>query len=313
MKVYRGLERFEKNNNTIVTIGTYDGVHLGHQKILSRLNEIAAAEKGESLVLTLWPHPKMVLFPDNHNTKLLTTLDEKTALLSEKGIDNLVIAEFTNAFSQLSARQFVEKVLVEKLGTKKLVIGYDHHFGNNREGNLEFLKSVAPEYHFEIEEIPKQTVDENAISSTKIREALQKGDVATACRYLGRYYAINGKVKKGRQLGKTIGYPTANIEVPENYKLIPAEGIYATEVFYQGTKYYGMMSIGWNPTVSGNEKTIEVNIFDFDKEIYGESLTINFVEKLREEEKFENLDGLITQLKHDKADTCRIFNIQTSH
>lgn len=300
MKVYHTLESFEPLPNAIVTSGTFDGVHQGHRKILSRLKEIGAQQAGETVVLTFWPHPRMVVSEDSHGLQLLSTIEEKTELFRALGIDHLIISPFTRAFSELSPTEFIQQVLVDRIGTKKFVIGYDHRFGRNREGSFDFLQAVAPDFGFEVEEIPRQDIEELAISSTRIRRALLASDIAEATDLLGRPYQFSGVVVKGKQIGRTIGYPTANIEVKENYKLIPANGVYAVKVHYRETLYGGMLNIGVRPTVDGTYRTIEVNIFDFHQDIYGEQLTIELVTYIRSEKKFKNLNELMGQLATDK-------------
>ena len=306
MKVYIGLETFEHIPNAIVTSGTFDGVHFGHQKILLRLKEIAKNEKGQSVVITYWPHPRFVLFPEQDDMRLLSTLEEKIFLLKDFGIQHLLVVNFTKEFSQLSSLEFVQKILIEKVGIKRLVIGYDHRFGRNREGSFDYLKENAPNFGFTLEEIPKQELQEVAVSSTKIRQALSNHDIKTANKYLTRQYHISGKIVKGRKLGRNIGYPTANIAIEENYKLIPANGIYAVKVAHDGCTYSGMLNIGFRPTIKYLRiKTIEVHIFDFNKEIYAEIITIHFVKYLRSEQKFESLEALKMQLGKDKIEAIR--------
>lgn len=296
----------------MVTTGTFDGVHLGHLQIINRLIEVAERTEGETVLLTFSPHPRRVLFPNDKSLKLLNTEEEKIALLKKAGIENLIIYPFTKEFSELSSSDFIKSILVEKIKTKKLVIGYDHHFGKNREGNFENLKKHGPEYGFEVEEIPVKDIDEVNVSSSKIRAGLMNGDIETANKYLGYEYSLRGKVVKGKQLGKELGYPTANIEVNDDNKLIPKTGIYAVRVKYKNQDLSGMMSIGFNPTVGGEKQTIEVNIFDFNKDIYGEELTVSFVGKLREEEKFDSLDALKLQMKNDEMRSLEILKINTA-
>ena len=248
----------------------------------------------------------MVLFPD-HRQVLLNTLEEKTELLEKAGIDHLIVHPFTREFSMLSSKDFIEGVLVEKLGTKKLVIGYDHHFGKNREGSFEHLQRFGPVYGFEVEEIPAREIDHVGVSSTRIRNALQTGDVQTARAFLGYNYPLSGTVVKGRQLGRTIGFPTANLRVNDPYKLVPADGVYAVWVKRGNAVHKGMMSIGMNPTVDGKERTIEVNLLDFDADLYGETLTLGFVQRLRDEEKFDGLEALKTQLAKDREMTLAVL------
>ena len=288
-----------KVKSPVVTTGTFDGVHVGHQKIIARLKEVAKQGSGEIVVLTFYPHPRMVLHPDDHELKLLSTESEKQKLLEYFGVQHLVIQSFTKQFSRLSSVNFIRDILINKIGTKKLVIGYNHHFGRNREGSFEHLKEYGPVYGFEVEEIPAKDIDNIEVSSTKIRKALQQGDIKTANTFLGYEYCITGRVVKGKQLGRELGYPTANLVIDDRYKLIPADGIYVVKVKLGGAEKNGMMSIGLNPTVNGGSRTIEVNIFEFDKEIYGEELTVNFIEKIRDEKKFENLEQLKDQLAQD--------------
>lgn len=312
MKIYRGIENFVKLPHAVVTSGTFDGVHIGHQKVLTRLNEIAKTcpeqgegTKGQSVVITFWPHPRLVLFPEEKDLKLLSTLEEKQRIL-QNDIDHLIIINFSKKFAQLSSEDFIKDILVEKIGTKKLVIGYNHRFGKNREGDFEHLKANAAVYGFEIEEIPRQVIDNIAISSTKIRKALLAGDVQTARHYLDRPYSITGKVVRGDHLGRKLGFPTANIQLDEVTKLIPADGVYAVRVeTHKKLNHDGMMNIGHKPTVSGVNKTLEVNIFDFNNEIYGEQITISFIERIREERKFSDVNKLKEQLVKDKAEALK--------
>jgi riboflavin kinase/FMN adenylyltransferase len=307
MKVYTKIEDFKGVKNPIVTTGTFDGVHLGHQKIISRLKDVAAQENGETVLLTFYPHPRMVLFPDDNELKLLNTQQEKIALLENCGVGHLIIYPFTKEFSRLTSVEFVRNILVNSIKTKRLVIGYNHHFGRNREGSFEHLKEFGPLYGFDVEEIPAKDIDSIEVSSTKIRNALQIGDVETATMYLGREYFLTGKVVAGKQLGRTIGYPTANIVVEDKYKLIPADGVYAVKVGHKGKLFSGMLNIGNNPTVIGKGRSVEVNIFDFNETIYGDELTVHFVKRLRDELKFANLDELKFALAADKENSLRVL------
>lgn len=306
MKVYRSIEEFENKGNAIVTTGTFDGVHFGHQKIIARLKEVANLYKGESVIITFFPHPRLVLFPEDNDLKLINTLEEKIELLENAGIDHLIIIPFTKEFSRLSSLEFIQQIIVEKIGTKKLVIGYDHHFGKNREGSFEHLKHYAPEYGFEVEEIPEQDINDVAVSSTKIRNAILKGDFKTANNYLGYPFSLRGIVIKGNQIGRTIGYPTANIQVPESYKLIPGDGIYAVKVEVDNSTYTGMLYIGNRPVINGHERVIEVNIFDFNKDIYNEHVKIEFHQYIRGDKKLNGLDELKAALAADEV-ACRAF------
>jgi riboflavin kinase/FMN adenylyltransferase len=274
MKIYHGIDDFARLPNAVVTSGTFDGVHVGHTKILSRLREIASKTGGETVVITFWPHPRLVLHPEDMSLKLLNTFEEKAELLKAQGINHLIRIPFTKEFSQLTSEQFITEILVKTIGTKKLVIGHDHHFGKNREGSFDQLVVNGPKYGFEVEEIPRQDVDHVGVSSTKIRKALEGGDIKTATHFLGHNYSITGRVIMGDKLGRILGFPTANIEIETSYKLIPADGIYAVVIGYGNRRFKGMLYIGNRPTVDGVKRNIEVNIFDFSKDIYGESLTI---------------------------------------
>ncbi len=303
MKVYHSLEEFQKIDNAIVTQGTFDGVHMAHRAILAQVNMLAEEMGGESVLITYDPHPRMVLFPDDHNLQLLNTLEEKISLLEAQGLKHLLVLPFTKNFSRMSSLEFIRDILVNAIGTKKLVIGYNHRFGKNREGSFEHLKEFAPTYGFQIQEISAQDVDEISVSSTRIREALKLGDVQKAARFLGSNYFLSGTVVEGKKLGRTIGYPTANILIEAPHKLIPADGVYAVKVKGNFGNYHGMLNIGNNPTVAGKGRSIEVNIFDFSETIYNQSITIEFVDKLRNELKFPSLDALKTQLHYDKLQT----------
>lgn len=302
MKIYHGIDDFTKLDNAVVTSGTFDGVHVGHQRILSRVCELARRRSGESVVITFWPHPRLVLHPEQSDLKLLNTFEEKAILLKEQGIGHLIRIPFTKEFSQLSSEQFIRQVLVETIGTSVLVIGYDHHFGKNREGSFDQLKANAPRYGFEVEEIPRQEVDQIGVSSTRIRHALESGDIETAKHFLGRPYSLSGRVVAGDKLGRLMGYPTANIEIDTRHKLVPMDGIYAATVQRGSCTYGGMLYIGNRPTINGTKKNIEVNIFDFDQDIYGEELTVHIQQFIRSDEKFSDLDALKTQLGKDKQD-----------
>lgn len=300
MKIYHSLDDFTRLNYGVVTSGTFDGVHLGHQKILHRLQEISNKNNGESVVITFWPHPRMILRPTDLSLKLLNTFEEKAELLRQQNIDHLIRIPFTKEFSQLTSQEFITNILVKTIGTKKLVIGYDHRFGKNREGSFDQLKLNGPTYGFDVEEIPQQDIDHVAVSSSKIRKALESGDIDTATHFLGRPYSLTGRVIKGDKLGRVLGFPTANIDLDAHDKLIPTEGIYAVRVTYEKTVYGGMLYIGTRPTVDGSKRSIEVNIFNFEKEIYGESLQVSFIKLLRMDSKFHDLESLKEQLHKDK-------------
>ncbi len=300
MKVYRSLEEFTRLDNAIVTTGTFDGVHYGHQKIISRLEELAKQYAGESVIITFFPHPRLVLFPEDNDLKLINTLDEKIELLEKSGIDHLLIIPFTKEFSRLSSLEFIQQILVDKIGTKKLVIGYDHHFGKNREGSFEHLKHYSTEYGFEVEEIPEQDINDVAVSSTKIRNAILDGNVTVANKYLGYNFSLRGIVKKGDQIGRTLGFPTANISLAESYKIIPTDGIYAVNVFLEDRKLQGMLYIGDRPTVQGKSKVIEVNIFDFSEDVYDQLIKVEFLQYIRGDKYFNSLEELKDALAKDE-------------
>jgi riboflavin kinase/FMN adenylyltransferase len=306
VKVYRDISSFENKGNAVVTTGTFDGVHIGHKRIIARLKEVAQQINGESVIITFFPHPRLVLFPEDNDLKLINTLEEKIELLEKAGIDHLIIIPFTKEFSRLSSLEFIQQILVDKIGTKKLVIGYDHHFGKNREGTFEHLKHYAPEYGFEVEEIPEQDINDVAVSSTKIRNAILEGDFRIANSYLGHAFTLRGTVTRGDQIGRTIGYPTANINVPETYKLIPGEGIYAVALNVNNHPYKGMLYIGNRPTVNGLNKVIEVNIFDFNADIYDETIEITFHQYIRGDKKLNGLEELKAALAADEI-ACRAF------
>lgn len=301
MKVYSSISQFTALNKAAVTTGTFDGVHIGHKKILDRLNRTAHTIAGESVLLTFFPHPRMVLQPEV-DLKLLNTQEEKIELLRQTGLNHLIIHPFTESFSRTSSLDFVRNILVEQLGAKKLVIGYDHHFGRNREGSFEHLKEYGPVYGFEVEEIPAQEVEDTAVSSTKIRKALNSGHIHEANDYLGYTYSLSGNVIRGAQNGSAMGFPTANIQISESYKLIPGEGAYAIEAQLEDGKWYkGMCNIGRRPTFNGRSLSIEAHLFDFHDDLYGQLLKLRFYRKLRGEVKFENIQALKTQLAQDES------------
>lgn len=307
MKIYDNFNDFQPIPHAVVTIGTFDGVHLGHQKILNRLRVLADQSHGETVLITFWPHPRMVLRPDSHNIRLLSTFEEKNRLLEEFGVDHLVSIPFTKAFSETSSEEFIHHILIEKIQTKILVIGYDHKFGKGREGGFEHLHANQEKYGFELEEIPREDIDSIGISSTKIRQALENGDIVSANNFLGRPYALRGKVVQGRQIGRSIGFPTANIEIADENKLIPSDGAYIVQVSVEGKTVNGMLNIGHRPTLSGLNKTIEVHLFDFDRSIYGVDIDIFFLDFLRPEMKFSGLPELTEQLNRDRILARKFF------
>lgn len=297
MKIKKASD-YKLISNSVVTIGTFDGVHVGHKKIIKRLVKIADAENLQAIVLTFFPHPRMVVQNDT-NIKMLNTIDEKTKLLEAEGIDHLVVKKFTKEFSRLSAQDYVRDVLVEKLHVKHIIIGYDHHFGRNRTANINDLKAFGEIYDFKVTEISAHEINEVAVSSTKIRSALSDGDLKTANTFLGYNFMLTGTVVNGKGLGKKLDYPTANIKIEEPYKLIPKNGVYVVKAHIEGKTVFGMMNIGTNPTVDGKNRSIEVHFFDFSKDIYGIQIEIEILERLRDEQKFESLEVLKNQLSKD--------------
>ena len=299
MKIIRSIAAFDSSEKTIVTIGTFDGIHIGHKKILKNLISTAKKEGKKSVLLTFFPHPRMVLQKDK-TILLLNTLDEKSILLKKMGLDYLIIHPFSKEFSRLTALDFVRDILVNTLNTSRLIIGYDHHFGKNREGNIHQLKEYSSLYDFNIQEIPAQDIDDVSVSSTKIRTALKEGNLKIANNYLGYQYMLSGIVVRGKQLGGTIGFPTANIEVEESYKLVPSSGVYVIRTRINSIEFYGIMNIGFNPTVLGKHQTIEAHLFNFSEDLYGKKITITLIHFLREEQKFNSVDELVDQLNIDK-------------
>jgi riboflavin kinase/FMN adenylyltransferase len=301
LRIFNDLDTIGEIQNPVVTIGTFDGVHLGHQKILHTLKNEAESVQGESVLLTFYPHPRMVLFPESHGLKLLQTQAEKIDKLEKNGLQNLVVYPFSFEFSRLTALEFIRDILVNKLHVRKIVIGYDHQFGKNREGSIAYLKDIADTYEFEVIEIPAQDIDEVNVSSTKIREALLQGDVQRANMFLGETYQLSGTVIRGKALGRTIGFPTANIDVNSDLKLIPGIGVYAVEVLVDGQVYRGMLNIGLRPTVvSSDVVNLEVHILDFHQDIYDKNITVRFMDRVRDEQKFESVEALKEQLKNDE-------------
>jgi riboflavin kinase/FMN adenylyltransferase len=299
LKSYNNLDSYpKKNSKSVITIGSFDGVHVGHQSILKKIISYSASNNCESVVLTFFPHPRMVLQGDD-SIKLLNTLKEKAKLFSKIGLNNLIIHPFDKEFSRLSAEDFVKNILVEKLNIQKIIIGYDHRFGRNRSANIEDLIAFGEKYDFEVEQISAQEISEISVSSTKIRKFLSEGEVETSNKFLDYPYFITGKVVKGNQIGRTINFPTANIEIPENYKLIPKDGVYIVSCNIESFNYFGMANIGTNPTVSGLEQKIEVHFFSFNKDIYNLEIQVDFHHRIRDEIKFDSLNDLKEQLNKD--------------
>ena len=299
MEIVHSIFDFNPTQQTFVTIGTFDGVHIGHQKIIEKLVHQAKQENKKSVLLTFFPHPRMVLQKEA-SIKLLNTIEERSELLSKTGLDYLIIHPFSIEFSRLKALDFVRDILVNKLNTCKLIIGYDHHFGKNREGNIEQLTEYSHMYDFTVEEIPAQDIDSVAVSSTKVRRALENGELKTANNYLGYNYTLQGVVTTGEKLGSKIGYPTANLHLKEDYKLIPKNGVYIVKSVLEGKLVYGMMNIGVRPTVEGAYQTIETHFFDFSGDLYNKELTIEMLYFLREEQKFDSVEKLVEQLQKDE-------------
>jgi riboflavin kinase/FMN adenylyltransferase len=308
LKIHRDLNNFDAQN-PVLTIGTFDGVHLGHRKIIDRLNALSKKMNGESVIFTFDPHPRKVVAPEESSLRLLTTLEEKILLFEQSGIDHLIIYPFTPEFAQMSYEQFVEKILIDQIHTRYLVVGYDHKFGKNRQGDFEFLQNCAEKFDFHVEKLDVLLMNESNISSTKIREAIQLGDFETANAYLGYPFALHGTIVEGQKLGRKIQFPTANVETSDPDKIIPGYGVYVVSVSICDQTYRGMLNIGSRPTVNHNadNRSIEVHILDFDSDIYGNPIKITFFKKLREEQKFDSLDALKAQLTKDKTETLNFF------
>jgi riboflavin kinase/FMN adenylyltransferase len=307
LKIFHSIKSFSAGSQTVVTIGTFDGVHLGHRKILEQITKSAQELNCESLVLTFFPHPRMVLQEDTE-MKQLNTLQEKIELLDNLGVDNLVVHPFDKEFSRLTAEEFVREVLIDVFKVKKIIIGYDHRFGRNRTANIDDLIQFGETYDFEVEQISAKEINEVSVSSTKVRNALLEGNVELAATYLGYNYSLTGTVSKGKQLGRTIGYPTANIKISESYKLIPSNGVYVAKAIIDMATVYGMMNIGTRPTVDGTYQTIEINLFDFDQDIYDQKITVFLLKRMRAEQKFDSIDSLKNQLGADKINAQDYIN-----
>ncbi|MBP6334830.1 MAG: bifunctional riboflavin kinase/FAD synthetase [Bacteroidia bacterium] len=308
MKIYNSIEEFSKLANAIVTIGTFDGVHEGHLQIIHRLKELADQQTGETVVLTFFPHPRMVLQPDDNGMKLITSMEERKTLLRKNGIQHLIIQPFDKEFSRLSAVEFVRDILVQKIGMKTMVIGYDHQFGRNREGTYKDLEEMAPIYGFSLEEITKMVVDKVAVSSTKIRNYLIEGKIELANKLLGHDFMLTGEVVEGDKIGRSLGFPTANIKVSEPFKLIPKNGIYAVVAEVESNMYKGMLYIGTRPVVNGKKLSIEVNLFDFDQNIYGKKVSVFLKAWIRDDMNFDNLEQLKEKLKEDKLNATKLIS-----
>lgn len=308
MKLFHSINDFQSTKKTILTLGTFDGVHIGHKKILERITQNTENGKYESLVLTFFPHPRMVL-QEKSEIKLLNTISEKIKLLEATGIENLIVHPFDESFSRLTAEEFVHTILVDKFQIHKIIIGHDHRFGRNRTANIDDLIAFGKEYDFEVEQISAEEIQDVSVSSTKIRKALNEGNMALANEYLGYSYFLNGTVVKGKQLGRTIGFPTANIHIEEEYKLIPKIGVYVVKALVNEEIVYGMMNIGFNPTVNGEKQTVEVHLFNFDKDIYDQNIQVWLLHYIREEQKFVSVDALKDQLKQDQNQALAYINL----
>jgi len=309
LKVYNKIEDFKQVKNLVATVGTFDGVHVGHQEIIGKLKEVAKQTDGETLLLTFFPHPRMVLFPDDDSLKLINTLKEKTELLASFGLDHLLILPFSVEFSRITPTEYIRDLLIRDIGIKTLVIGYNHQFGRNRKGNFELLEELAPVYGFDVVEITAQEINEIKVSSTKIRRAIESGAISTANDYLRYKFSLSGIVVKGEQIGRQIGFPTANIKVLEKHKLLPGKGVYAVTVKVQNHQYKGMLNIGSRPTINSDTdcSSIEVHLFGMNEDCYNENIQVEFSAKLRDEKKFLNLDELKDQLHKDKESALLVL------
>lgn len=308
MKLHYSLDNFNARK-PVVTIGTFDGLHKGHQLVVNQLKELAKTRGGESVIFTFYPHPRVVTSPNESNLRLLTTKEEKIKLFEKMGVDHLIIYPFDKAFSELNYSDFVKTILHEKMGTKCLVVGYDHRFGKNREGGYEYLKKCAEKYNFDVVRTNALSMEADKVSSTKIRAALEGGNIKKANRYLGYSFTLEGTVVNGKQLGRKLGFPTANIEASDKNKIIPGYGVYAVRVEIGGGTFKGMLNIGMRPTFNNNadNRSIEVNIFDFADDIYGKEVSLYFVDKIRNEQKFAGIESLVEQLKNDKLSALTIL------
>ncbi len=310
MRIFEGIENIVELNDPVLTIGTFDGIHLGHQKIIKNLIQEAEATNSDSVLLTFFPHPRMVLFPENHDLELIQTQQEKYTKLAEQGLKNIIVQPFSLEFAKQTAVQFIEEIIVKRIGAKKIIIGYDHQFGNAREGNIDFLRSYSERFGYEVIEIPAKEIDEINVSSTKIRTALKEGNIEIANRYLNSSFEINGLVVHGNKIGRSIGFPTANIEVNDSTKLIPKNGVYAVKITLKEQTYFGMLNIGMRPSISDQlSKTIEVHIFEFNELIYGAPIRVTFEKHIREEKYFSNLEELKLQLLQDASVIRAYFNL----
>lgn len=308
MIVHHSLDHF-KALNPVITIGTFDGVHLGHRKVIDQLKSIAQKVGGESVLFTFYPHPRLVISNDDNKLRLITTLEEKTMQLANAGIDHMVVYPFSKEFAALTYREFIEQILVDKMGIHTLVVGHDHHLGRNREGSYDKIVELSKQLKFDVQKIDALIIDEVDISSSKIRNALQAGEIEKVNNYLGYHFNINGTVTTGNKLGRSIGFPTANIEASDPYKIIPAKGVYAITVEVEGKIYKAMLNIGHRPTVNANadQRTIEAHLFNFDANIYKKEVTLQFYYRIRDEHKFDSLDQLKAQLMIDRETVVKMM------
>ncbi|MFT4521191.1 MAG: riboflavin kinase/FMN adenylyltransferase [Bacteroidia bacterium] len=310
MQIVRDLTHFKTKGSVVLTQGTFDGVHLGHQKILSRMVQRAEELKGDSVILTFYPHPRLVLYPDDNELKLITSLEEKAQLMENFGIDTLVVLPFTKELSRISPSTYIHDILIEALQVHTFIIGYDHRFGRNREGSISDLRRAQNDHSFALEEISEKDVDNCIISSTKIRTAVLDGDMPLAQRFLGRYFNLTGNVVSGKQLGRKLGFPTANIVINDLYKIIPGNGVYAGLVEHAGVTYKAMINVGSKPTLNEDVIGIEAHMFNFSEDIYGQEIKILFVDKLREQIKFASVGNLSEQLTKDKSHALEILLLE---
>ena len=309
MKIHKDINSIKDITKPILTVGTFDGVHIGHQSIIQRVNDIAKEQGGESVLLTFHPHPRMVLFPDDDSLKLINTIDEKMTLLESFGLDHVIMIPFELEFSRMSPVKYVRDILVNKIGIDTMVIGYDHHFGRNRQGNLSLLKELAPLYEFNVVEIPAQDIDDITVSSTKVRSAILDGQIRLANGYLGHNFTISGKVIPGKKIGREIGFPTANLQLADKHKIIPGDGVYAVKGLIDDTEHDGMLNIGTRPTIDDKgETSIEVHFFNLDEDLYGKEIQVTFERKMRNEQKFEDIKTLQSQLQNDADMVQKYFS-----
>ena len=309
MKIYHSIKEFPSDINTIVTIGTFDGVHKGHKEIVGRLNSTAKKEGLESVLLTFYPHPRHVLFPDDQKLKLINTIEEKIEALRKTGLQHFIIQEFDVDFSRIKSVNFIRDLLVNKLNMKRMVVGYDHHFGTNREGTFENLLSLSDLYDFKLDKIAPQNIGDITISSTKIRNAIIDGDIEKANSYLSCNFSLSGVVEKGNGIGSSINFPTANIKVENKWKILPKDGVYAVKIFVENQQYFGMLNIGNRPTIADDKHVVEVHIFDFNSTIYNLDIKVEFIKRIRSEKKFNSLEELQSQLEIDESKIKAVFNL----